>query len=410
MIKSLLRLIISLTLAGCGLLVPSTQAHAISSDDQYCTLGDGGCTFFLQDDCDSTAGADTTNVTLTGNDNIEKAFNFFVQNLHLTAIQSAAIVGNFMQESSLDPTAVNPDGGAYGIAQWGGDRLSGLQTFADQQGTDQSDFTTQLLYVQYELTTTRTGDLSDLKQTSDIVTATRTFENDYEKAGDTPDSPGVEIVNRIAYAKEILAKYGGDAAATAAPAAGTTTGANADCDSTATLTSAYGSQIVATALGLVWPTPNCVQNALGQHRSSCQQATQAYDQAYDGGGGGETDCGAFVGTVMHVSKADPDYPAASTEAQAGYVEGNPTKYSISHAASTAQLQPGDILIFPGEGGDSGHTEIYVGKQPGGYVTADASLGDHTPQLNTAGDVAWILAQPGAFVAVPAAANPSAAVD
>jgi tail lysozyme len=390
-----LRLLVVITLMLSWLILPASQAHAITTDDQYCTLGSGNCTYFLQDDCDTTAGTDTPNVTLSGGDNIEKAFNFLVQNLHLTAIQAAAIVGNFEQESSLDPTNVNPSSGAYGIAQWLGSRLTELQGFSDNYST----LPAQLEFVQHELTVDRPSNLSDLKQTNDIVTATRVFENDYEKAGTTPDSPGVDIANRIAFAQAVLAKYGNDAAGDTAATPASNVGTDPDCASTASLTSAYGSQTTATALQLAWPSPACVQNANGEHRSSCADPTNAYRQAWDGASD-FTDCGAFVATVMITSKADPQYPKVGTEEQAAYVTSHPSKYTIKHTTSTSGLSPGDILIYPGAGGDSGHTEIYVGAQPHGYVTADASLGDHSPQLNTVGDVAWILAQAGAFVAIP----------
>lgn len=44
------------------------------------------------------------------------------EDLALTPSQAAGIVGNLMAESKLNPSAVNPNGGAEGIAQWLGER------------------------------------------------------------------------------------------------------------------------------------------------------------------------------------------------------------------------------------------------------------------------------------------------
>ena len=59
-----------------------------------------------------------------------QAVNYFISQ-GWKDFQAAAIVGNLMQESNLKPTAVNPNSGAYGIAQWLGSRLTALKTQAD---------------------------------------------------------------------------------------------------------------------------------------------------------------------------------------------------------------------------------------------------------------------------------------
>src|SRR6476620_12660716 len=73
--------------------------------------------------------------------NAKVAFQYFV-NKGLTATQSAGIVGNLMQESSVIPTAIEYGGGpGRGIAQWstGGRWNSGgtdsVSHFASQHGT-----------------------------------------------------------------------------------------------------------------------------------------------------------------------------------------------------------------------------------------------------------------------------------
>jgi beta-N-acetylhexosaminidase len=78
--------------------------------------------------CSCSAGGDAS---LVGSDNAEKVWNYFIgppQNFD--AIHTAAIIGNFMQESGpkLDSTIVNSIG-AVGIAQWL-DRRPNLEKFA----------------------------------------------------------------------------------------------------------------------------------------------------------------------------------------------------------------------------------------------------------------------------------------
>ena len=67
-------------------------------------------------------------------------------------VAAAGIVGNLVQESGVNPT-VNPgdSGTAHGIAQWRGDRWSGLQDYAKQNRGSSADLNTQLGYLDYEL-------------------------------------------------------------------------------------------------------------------------------------------------------------------------------------------------------------------------------------------------------------------
>ena len=161
-------------------------------------------------------------------------------------------------------------------------------------------------------------------------------------------------------------------------------------------TSCGGGEIQ-TAIGLAWPQPwKDDKNTASEKRKYPQTPTAAYVSAmqkynpgvYDakaavGSGRWGDDCGIFVSTVMRASGADPDYPPSGTMAQQSYVKSHPDKYTIiNNITSTAQLQPGDILIInQGSGaGASGHTYLYLGKQAGGYDSASASLGDHSGEL------------------------------
>jgi len=66
--------------------------------------------------------------------------------------QAAGIVGNLMAESGLNPNVRPGDNGtAFGIAQWRGERLTGLKSYAAKQDKDWRDFDVQLGYVHHEL-------------------------------------------------------------------------------------------------------------------------------------------------------------------------------------------------------------------------------------------------------------------
>jgi hypothetical protein len=112
-----------------------------------------------------------------------QAYQYFVQQ-GLTPAQSAGIVGNFMQESGVNPNATNSIG-ATGIAQWLGSRLTNLYSFAQGLGQPANSLQTQLLYSWYELNGSENGSLVALKQTSTPAAAATVIFNDYERAGDS---------------------------------------------------------------------------------------------------------------------------------------------------------------------------------------------------------------------------------
>ena len=138
----------------------------------------------------------------------QTAFNFFVAK-GLTKVQAAGIVGNLMQESTIIPTAVEYGGGpGRGIAQWsvGGrwDTIHGdnVTTFAANAGTSRWALQTQLDFIWWEMNTYGYG-FASLKAATNVTDATVAFEVHYEICGACNQS------GRIAYAKQVLAAYGG---------------------------------------------------------------------------------------------------------------------------------------------------------------------------------------------------------
>jgi hypothetical protein len=132
----------------------------------------------------------------TGSSNAQKAYNFLLAK-GLTDFQAAGVVGNFVQESHVDPTTA---GG--GIAQWIGSRWTALTALAKQENKPTSDLGVQLDYLWQELTGPEAGSLSALRASTDVVSAATAFQTSFERAG----IPMMQ--NRIKYAQNILASKG----------------------------------------------------------------------------------------------------------------------------------------------------------------------------------------------------------
>jgi len=129
------------------------------------------------------SGKDTIDHTLSGGTNAEKIYNFFISRGYQPN-QAAAFVGNFYAESSLDPTALNPnDKGkkSFGIAQWRGSRLDDLNAFAQRNNLDVNSLDAQLNFVEYELATTETLAAGKIKASGSVWDATTVVSRYYER-------------------------------------------------------------------------------------------------------------------------------------------------------------------------------------------------------------------------------------
>ncbi len=141
--------------------------------------------------------------------NEQTAFNYFVAK-GLTKVQSAGIVGNLMQESSVLPTAVEYGGGpGRGIAQWstGGrwdsSHNDNVTSYASQHGVSRMQLGTQLDFIWYELTTYSQYGLASLEAATTVSAAVYAFQAKYEICGTCA------ATKRNQYANEVLAAYGG---------------------------------------------------------------------------------------------------------------------------------------------------------------------------------------------------------
>lgn len=137
--------------------------------------------------------------------------------------------------------------------------------------------------------------------------------------------------------------------------------------------------IAQTAVNFAWPEKH---NPPKTPKPEYAAAILQYNSGQRADG---ADCGVFVATVMHASKADPNYPPVGTSAQRAYIRNHPEKYDIVEGpASTGELLPGDILVA--DSGGTHHTFIYVGPQGGekNYDTASASQDQRSANLGKAG--------------------------
>jgi len=96
-----------------------------------------------------------------------------------------------------------------------------------------------------------------------------------------------------------------------------------------------------------------------------------------------TDCGRFVSTVLHASKADESFPAVGVGSLIKYMNSSP-KYQALGSIQMNELMPGDIMAI------ESHIIIYTGKN-GDYVAADASYEQRVPSVRNSSSPTWMIA-------------------
>lgn len=118
--------------------------------------------------------------------------NYFIDK-GLTEAQARGIYGNIMQESAGKINARSSDGhNSYGIAQWTGDRKTKLfKMYGTNPTLDE-----QLEFLWWELNNTEKAALADLKKTTSVYDATKSFMNKFER----PSKKYANFNNRLKYA------------------------------------------------------------------------------------------------------------------------------------------------------------------------------------------------------------------
>lgn len=136
----------------------------------------------------------------------------------LDPIRSAAIIGQLVQESGINPNAINKGDGtdgsdSIGIAQWNGDRARALKSFAAARGASPNDLGTQLDFVLEELKTSENGTYQRLMAATTVEEATAAMMGYERPQGWSPDNPrgGSGWSNRLAAASKAAQLAGVDA-------------------------------------------------------------------------------------------------------------------------------------------------------------------------------------------------------
>ena len=109
------------------------------------------------------------------------AMQYYIAN-GVDPLDAAAAVGNFYQESGLDPTIVNPTSGAYGVMQLlSPDRVAEFKKYADKQHKPLSDYMTQ---IEFSMTEPRWQKaMREMQNASSLSEKTKIFSRIYEAPG-----------------------------------------------------------------------------------------------------------------------------------------------------------------------------------------------------------------------------------
>lgn len=102
-----------------------------------------------------------------------------------------AITANLSKESTFNPESKN-DIGAFGLAQWMGNRYNNLQAYASQHHAKITDFSTQLNFVNEELQHSYKNVLDQATKAGSLADATDAITNGYEVPGEAQDVPRQE--------------------------------------------------------------------------------------------------------------------------------------------------------------------------------------------------------------------------
>jgi hypothetical protein len=215
----------------------TSDSSPASTDDSSATSDNSDST------CCPTDTGGTTGGTLTGTDNIQETFNYFVS-AGFSAAAAAGIAGNFMQESgggvTIDPTAGNQSAGGIAGFTTGSLSMSAMESWVNSHGEDPTSLKGQLDFVEYFITQETPSIAQDMKSVTSAEDAAVTWENDFEgclgsRGTGNPNAPGSCMQNqRIQYANEVYGLYGGGGSGgstTTTTTTGTATGTGTTADS-----------------------------------------------------------------------------------------------------------------------------------------------------------------------------------
>lgn len=111
---------------------------------------------------------------------------------------------------------------------------------------------------------------------------------------------------------------------------------------------------VTTAINFAWPTIKNNKDPKPEYKAVYDKNKVVDKNSY-------TDSASFVSNVMRESGFDRSYPVTIGE-QIKYLMDDKGKYKEVKVKSTADLEPGDIVIYSSQ--DGGHTYLWVGEKDG----------------------------------------------
>lgn len=131
-----------------------------------------------------------------------------LKNHGVSDVAVAAIMGNIYAESAYNPQARNPNGGAFGLCQWLGDRQDNLSAFAAKRGTPMDSPDTQVEFLWAELSGVESEAYNAIKnmEEKDLDLATETFCRKFERCSE--DEARSSMGKRIAAARDAYKKKG----------------------------------------------------------------------------------------------------------------------------------------------------------------------------------------------------------
>ncbi|HJP96878.1 MAG TPA: phage tail tip lysozyme [Candidatus Saccharimonadales bacterium] len=333
------------------------QKNILYFNTEYCISGD------------TTVGAD---VNLTGSDNAEKAFNFFVQK-GLTAQQAAGILGNLWAESGINPKRQQGNGGpAYGIAQWENPRLSAMRSWVTQHGGDPDSMAGQLSWYWNELQTTEKSAGDKIKTADSVTTATVDIWVYFERAalaqqyqqGSRSQKVMEELSRRVGAAQKYLQLYGGTAAASDGTAGDNTTSDSSDDNPTDTGVSCANGGTTDIGTGKGKFTDNTTKtypgvDAMLARAKAVSDLQGSYFRQICGVNGSSNCyrmCSYLMARIWGKGSSGKSYAVGSNA-------GNGLWYyllSTGHGHANDRSVPVGALLFYKTGSIAGHVAIYLG--------------------------------------------------
>jgi len=151
----------------------------------------------LTDNGATVRAAATTNTLSTKEEATQKNISIAVDKFKAAGYNKfaiSALIGGLIQESNLDSNKVNPNGGAYGIAQWLKDRLINLR-----KRKDSNTLSGQLDFVIYELNNNEASAGRRLKNAKNLEDAIAGAAS-YERYG------GINVRDGVTYEEVLVAE------------------------------------------------------------------------------------------------------------------------------------------------------------------------------------------------------------